>query len=287
MQANNRRTIMWQLVIAAIFIVSAVWVQAQPTPANEYRLLPQHELLYLSTDDGTAVIELAPWLAPIHVARFKQLAQNNHFKGASFYRVIEGFVAQAGLDALPNAKELANRYSRLPLEATIPAIDGFKALNNSPQFAAVEGVYKGFNLSGDDTGGQFWANHCYGVVAAARETAANTATTEFYIMIGPQARHLDYNMSVFGRVVWGMPVIQRVNRGVLGQDPQFTPTKITGFSLGSELPTTQQKTLYMRKTDTEHYAQQMQERLKFASPFFHQQPAAVANPCKYMQATEG
>lgn len=58
-------------------------------------------LLYLQLKDGTVIIELRPDLAPLHVARIKELVQQKFYDGLKFHRVIEGFMAQTG-DPLGN-----------------------------------------------------------------------------------------------------------------------------------------------------------------------------------------
>jgi peptidylprolyl isomerase len=52
--------------------------------------------LVLETTHGQVVIELRPDLAPNHVARIKELAQQGFYDGVVFHRVIEGFMAQTG-----------------------------------------------------------------------------------------------------------------------------------------------------------------------------------------------
>ena len=52
--------------------------------------------LVLETTQGRVVIELRPDLAPNHVARIKELAQQGFYDGVVFHRVIEGFMAQTG-----------------------------------------------------------------------------------------------------------------------------------------------------------------------------------------------
>ncbi|MFT4078708.1 peptidylprolyl isomerase [Rhodomicrobium lacus] len=54
------------------------------------------ENLVLETTKGRVVIELRPDLAPNHVARIKELAEQKFYDGAPFHRVIEGFMAQTG-----------------------------------------------------------------------------------------------------------------------------------------------------------------------------------------------
>lgn len=52
--------------------------------------------LYLDTQYGRVVIQLRPDLAPIHVARVKELTRQGFYDGIIFHRVIGGFMAQTG-----------------------------------------------------------------------------------------------------------------------------------------------------------------------------------------------
>jgi len=52
--------------------------------------------LYLDLKDGRVVIEMRPDLAPKHVARIKELANQGFYDGLVFHRVIDGFMAQTG-----------------------------------------------------------------------------------------------------------------------------------------------------------------------------------------------
>jgi len=54
------------------------------------------EQLILTLEGGDVVIALRPDLAPGHVARIKQLADEGFYDGIVFHRVIEGFMAQTG-----------------------------------------------------------------------------------------------------------------------------------------------------------------------------------------------
>jgi peptidylprolyl isomerase len=60
------------------------------TPQN------QENTLVLETSQGRVVIELRPELAPNHVARIRELANQGFYDGVVFHRVIEGFMAQTG-----------------------------------------------------------------------------------------------------------------------------------------------------------------------------------------------
>ena len=52
--------------------------------------------LVLETTKGRVVIKLRPDLAPKHVERIKELANQGFYNGVPFHRVIEGFMAQTG-----------------------------------------------------------------------------------------------------------------------------------------------------------------------------------------------
>ena len=54
------------------------------------------EKLVLDLTTGPVVILLRPDLAPQHVARIKELAQEGFYDGIVFHRVIDGFMAQTG-----------------------------------------------------------------------------------------------------------------------------------------------------------------------------------------------
>lgn len=52
--------------------------------------------LVLETTKGNVVIRLRPDLAPNHVARISELADQGFYDGVPFHRVIDGFMAQTG-----------------------------------------------------------------------------------------------------------------------------------------------------------------------------------------------
>ncbi len=52
--------------------------------------------LTMETTHGRVTIELLPQLAPNHVARIVELAEQGFYDGVVFHRVIDGFMAQTG-----------------------------------------------------------------------------------------------------------------------------------------------------------------------------------------------
>src|SRR5215467_9643608 len=65
--------------------------------AGDWRKVDPANLLLIETKYGTTSVELAPAFAPNHVARMHALAAAHFYDGTTFYRVIEGFVAQGGV----------------------------------------------------------------------------------------------------------------------------------------------------------------------------------------------
>lgn len=57
--------------------------------------------LFLDLKDGRVVIQMRPDLAPMHVARIKELVRQGFYDGLAFHRVIEDFMVQGG-DPLGN-----------------------------------------------------------------------------------------------------------------------------------------------------------------------------------------
>ena len=76
--------------------------------------------LVLETTQGRAVIELRPDLAPNHVARIKELVLQGFYDGATFHRVIDGFMAQTGdptgTGRGGSGKNLKAEFSKAPHE---------------------------------------------------------------------------------------------------------------------------------------------------------------------------
>lgn len=52
--------------------------------------------LLIELKDGTVEVEMRPDIAPVHVARIKELVRKEFYDGVVFHRVIDGFMAQTG-----------------------------------------------------------------------------------------------------------------------------------------------------------------------------------------------
>lgn len=180
------------------------------TTSDDWRTIPQDELLVIELERGKVVVALSPSLAPNHVRQLRTLTRSKFYDGLSFYRVIDGFVAQGG-DAF-GEKEIGDAKKELTAEFEVPMKNAnFTPLPDVDGFAPQSGFLESLPAGHDPESGAYWGIHCTGAFAFGRGDGPDTASTEFYVALQPQ-RYLDRNMSVFGRVIEGMPLLQAMRR---------------------------------------------------------------------------
>ncbi len=68
--------------------------------------------------------------------------------------------------------------------------------------------------------------HERGIVSMARASEPNSATTNFFILVG-DAPHLDGTFAAFGRVTKGMDVVDAVNKMPIEAEKPKKPVQIT------------------------------------------------------------
>ena len=132
------------------------------------------ETLTLTLEDGDVVVKFRSDLAPNHVARIAELANEGFYDGVPFHRVIPGFMAQGGDggrgdgtggSSKPNLKQ---EFSKEP--------------------------------------------HVRGVCSMARTSDPNSANSQFFIVFD-DARFLDSQYTVWGEVTSGMELIDALPKG--------------------------------------------------------------------------
>lgn len=178
--------------------------------ANKWYKVPTKHIVTLETHYGDVVIALNPALAPHHVKRFRKLIKRDFYQQQYFYRVVDGFVAQGGSN---ESHTPSQGTDKLKAEFVTPLSSSAVVIEENDMFAPATGFLNGFPVGIDSARNEMWALHCPGTVAFARNSEKDTASTEFYIVIGQAPRHLDRNMSVIGRVLEGMEVLQQLPRG--------------------------------------------------------------------------
>ena len=136
------------------------------------------ETLTFTLDNGDGaqndvVIKLRPDLAPGHVGRITELAQEGFYDGVIFHRVIAGFMAQGG-------------------DPTGTGMGG----SDKPDLPAE------FNAE----------PHVEGVCSMARAQNPNSANSQFFICLA-DATFLDRQYTVWGQVISGMEHVHAIPKG--------------------------------------------------------------------------
>lgn len=256
--------------------------------ASDWRTPSDDNLVYLELETGTAVIELAPFAAPEHTKRFKNLVKSGFYDGLSFYRVIEGFVAQGGDDS----EQKPSDY-RQPLKAEFtvsPIPTEFSAVESRDFKAPKTGYLHGFSAGADPVTNESWLLHCPGLVAMARGNEKHSATTDFYVVIGQAPRHLDRNMSSFGRVIYGMSSIQALNRasanspsGVI--DEEDKRSRILSAKLANDVAPEQRVSLQVQSQHSNAVKERLEGARTLDNPFFHYKANRQLDLCYHQLKT--
>ena len=136
-------------------------------------------MITLTTNLGDIVIELDEARAPKTCENFVEYLRDGHYDGTVFHRVIDGFMIQGG----GFNEHLIQKMTRTPIENE--AKNGLSNLT--------------------------------GTVAMARTMQPHSATAQFFINVSDN-KFLDYpgqdgwGYCVFGRVVEGMDVVDRIRK---------------------------------------------------------------------------
>ena len=252
-----------------------------------WREVKPENLVFIDLYEGQVVIELKPTFAPKTVKQFRKLIEERFYDGLSFYRVIDGFVAQGG-----DGSDLGE-LSMVPLieaefEREMPEDWPFTEVQENDLFADQTGFINGFAVGRSVTDNKIWLTHCPGVVAMARNEAPNSSRTDFYIVIGQAPRYLDRNMNVFGRVIFGMDVVQKINRGPVNQSGIFQneekSSRIRGMKLASDIPKKERKSAFVPDTNNKNFKNLLKDRRNRKQKFFHHQPPKVLDICQVLLA---
>ena len=176
---------LWSLVVMLAALVAGPAFAANPQ-------------VEIETTAGTIKLELYPEATPKTVENFLKYVNAGQYNGTQFHRVIKGFMIQGGgYDA-----EFRERPTRppVPIESELSVKAG---LSNKP-----------------------------GMVSMARTNDPNSAASQFFINVGDNKR-LDfksadpqgYGYTVFGKVIGGMDVVEKIAKGATGAGGKF-PTDV-------------------------------------------------------------
>ena len=133
----------------------------------------------METSMGTISLELDDEKAPETVANFVKYAQDGHYDGTVFHRVIDGFMIQGG----GFTKDMNQKKTREPIRNE--AMNGLK--------------------------------NARGTIAMARTMVVDSATSQFFINLVdndflnfPAPSPQGFGYAVFGKVTDGMDVVDKI-----------------------------------------------------------------------------
>jgi peptidylprolyl isomerase len=255
---------------------------AQP---SDWRRPDPGNTLYLELPAGRVIIELAPRIAPTHVANIEALARAKFYDGLPLGRVQDNYVTQWGDIDEVRPTGLASR--KLPDETFIPwsaALPIFE-LPDADGYAPRTGWLDGFPVGIErEPSGQVWMTHCYGMVGVARDDWPDTGSgSQLYAIIGQAPRHLDRNIVLVGRVIRGMELLSSLPRGSapLGfytEEEKARRTRIVRARLAADLPEAQRTPIELLRTDTPLFPKYVEARRNRREAWFVR-PAGHIDVC--------
>ena len=157
--------------------------------------------MILKLKDGDVKIELYEDVAPNHVKRIKELANNGKYDGVVFHRVIDGFMAQTGDVKFGNSD--SNEY-----DLRRAGMGGSDLPDLNQEFNSLP--------------------HDRGTLSMARSSDPNSANSQFFICFKP-APFLDRQYTVFGKVIDGMEFVDKIKKGDGPNGSVSEPDKIISF----------------------------------------------------------
>lgn len=271
-------------------------------PAADWQAIPPEDLLVLDWKDhasGTdrrvivrllAVPGAAPWLANL-----RALARAGYWRDSAIYRVVPNFVAQWGVppnaDARQSTTEPDYVTKVLPGSFVVALDKRFAASANrchrgdtglhglcdafAPQVRLIDGW-----VFGSD-GRTMWPLACRRMVGVARALAPDQGSgAALFAILGNDARYLDRNIGIVGRVIAGFEHLATLPGGSGEQGvyagPQV-PQAFTRVALASELPEQERPQFrYLRPGTASHEAVLA---LRLRADNFVQSPYPVLSAC--------
>lgn len=268
------------LIVLSFVFISACG--ADNATEQEWRSLDLNNTVLLTLPHGKVVIELAPQFSPKHVEQFSRLVKQSFYDGNKFYRVIDGFVAQAGPE---DGSEKDKSVPILAIEGQFLTDKDWSSthVQTNDLFASKTGFKAGFALASDSENSA-WLTHCPGTLAMARGNEADSASSHFYFAIGQAPRYLDKIMTIFGRVVYGMEHIQAIQRtsvieGEYAVDSE-EHTPIVNMKLMVDVPIKERIIIEVENTESAYFSERLVKRRARPNAFFYKKPPPVLDVCQ-------
>ena len=166
-------------------VIPSLWRQAQLCAKQglfqvtegiyQIRGFDLSNMTIIEGDKGVIVIEVHRDWAPLGADRFYNLVKNGFYDGCRFFRVLDGFMAQVGMNGDPS----------------------------------IQRVWGNANFRDDPVKG----SNKRGYVTFAKASAPNSRSTQFFINYGDNSRLDGDGFAPFGQVVTGMDLVDMLYKG--------------------------------------------------------------------------
>jgi cyclophilin family peptidyl-prolyl cis-trans isomerase len=192
---------MWIPSLLILFVLQA---PAKPAPVQPAPAVlepgPGNPVVVIATSMGDITVELFKERAPVSVENFLRYASEGFYTGTIFHRVVRGFVVQGG----GYTEGMKEKPTREPIQNE--ATNGLK--------------------------------NARGTLAMARTRTPRSSTTQFYFNVvdNTSLDHRgyapdDFGYAVFGRVLSGMDVVDRIADVPTKSENPVEPVTITRVSI--------------------------------------------------------
>lgn len=217
-------------------VKAAASVKVASPAAGDWRTPNPDDVLVIDTNKGRIIVEMVPETAPLYTARMRELALEHFFDGQTFFRVIEGFMAQTGDpenkgtggSSRPDVRgEFTFRRGpdtpfALAADQQVAEIGFIKSLPVMTQSMMLAPLTRDGKISG-------WGLYCPGVAGAARGEDENSANSQFFLMRDGYPS-LEKRYAAWGRVIAGQDVVRAIKVGEPVAEPQDRMTQLRVLS---------------------------------------------------------
>lgn len=183
------------ILVSALFVVlGSIWY------FGFYRTGEAHKIT-LSTSMGEIVFETYDADAPKTVGNFITLSEKKYYDGLIFHRVIKGFMIQGGDPNCGSALRQGSAQTDLPQAPVGLCGTGGPGYKFEDELNPLTPSYKEGYKKG---------------VAAMANAGPNTNGSQFFIML--EDTPLPHNYTIFGKVVSGQDVVDKIGSVKTGTD---------------------------------------------------------------------
>jgi peptidylprolyl isomerase len=207
-----------------------------PPSTADWRTPNPDDVLVIDTNKGRIIVEMVPEVAPLYTTRMRELALEHFFDGQTFFRVIEGFMAQTGDpenkgtggSSRPDVRaEFTFRRGpdtpfALAADQQVAEIGFVKSLPVMTQSMMLAPLTRDGKISG-------WGLYCPGVAGGARGEDENSANSQFFLMRDGYPS-LEKRYTAWGRVIVGQDIVRAIKVGEPVAEPQDRMTQLRVLS---------------------------------------------------------